>query len=196
MMERSYANPGAVNGRALYGGGYEPDDRSSECYAIFGGSGRCNRGAGHDGAHAFGGIEYSEDATGSLASSARLDAARALLEAHGYTVRKARARRAAPAPEAPARADGAERVTLRGARAQRRHASCAEHWRVPGLADAVCVSAPVDAHGAPVAPEWADTDTVLAFAADIGARIPRARAGYVPAEQSTNVGYRSTLRDV
>ncbi len=51
MRERTYARPGAVNGRALYGGAYDPAPIPPSCHAIIGGQGRCTRGPDHSGEH-------------------------------------------------------------------------------------------------------------------------------------------------
>lgn len=114
------------------------------------------------------------------------------LATYGYKVTKARAPRAGTSTEsAPiGRADGCT-----PAKAPKGHTHCAEHWRVPGMRKPVCIvpqglTIREDGRdtGELVPAEWTDTDTVLAFAVDVGARTEahrtRASIGYVGADQS------------
>ena len=107
------------------------------------------------------------------------------LATYGYKVTKARVTRGTSTAPASGRSDGAEPVKLK---ASKRHNSCAAHFRVPGMREAVCIAPDRDESGAPIAAEWSDADTVLAFAIDVGARAEqhrtRASIGYVPADQS------------
>ena len=99
------------------------------------------------------------------------------LESYGYKVTKARAPRAT-STESAGRADGAEPVKApRSGKAS--HDACAAHYRVPGLNRPVCVTregATYEGTTELVGPEWTDTERVLAFAVDVGARVGMARA--------------------
>lgn len=127
---------------------------------------------------------------GAPIDSAWLAELTAELAGYGYKVTKTRATRASASTESAGRADGCAPAKARG----KGHDNCAAHWRVPGLTRPVCVvregltiAENGRSTGELVGPDWTDTERVLAFAADVGARMPTGPAGYVGADQSGNV---------
>jgi hypothetical protein len=102
-----------------------------------------------------------------------LGALRAAHDALIATLRAPAARTVAPARRARpgTRPDGCAPGRASG----RQHARCAEHWRVPGFARAVCVLRPGPAEdGTPIGADWTDSATVLRFALDCAGRAPSA----------------------
>ena len=106
-----------------------------------------------------------------------IDEMRAYLAEHGLAVvpvpelaslRAGQRKPRAASSASTGRADGCTPAKVSSSKHQR----CAAHWRVPGMSKPVCIAPAVDPeNGAPIAPEWSDTDTVLAFAYDCGARV-------------------------
>lgn len=118
----------------------------------------------------------------------------AYLAAQGYKVTKTRAPRAG-ATSTDARADGCKPARSTSGL----HAGCVEHWRVPGMRKAVCVTPAGTIRedgrdtGEPIGPEWVETDAVLAFALELArigeAHAARDRAGIEERERDRIAAY-------